>query len=185
MNTPNFVSIYKNVISPKGDRYNNSNEDGIVLNSVINETDFKFTNRLGIVKTPAKTENILKEDDEVIVHHNVFRRFFDVYGKLKDGGSYIRDNVYACHSDQIFAYRRNGEWKSYGDFCFIKPIKSEEFEEYEDCVGTVFINHPSLEVYGIKEGDKVYYIKGGEYKFDIEGEIYYRMLSRNVKCLAN
>ena len=53
----------------------------------------------------------------------MFRRFRDVRGKEKDSKNYLSEDVYLVQPDQIYAYKRNNEWKALEGFVFVMPIK--------------------------------------------------------------
>ena len=38
----------------------------------------------------------IKEGDEIVIHHNVFRRYYDIKGKEKNSSKYFKDNLYFC-----------------------------------------------------------------------------------------
>jgi len=73
-------SVYNFVVTPKGDRYNNTKEvDGgkLILNTEI--FNHQHVNREAIVvSTPMVGQTDIKPGDTVIVHHNLFRRWHDV-----------------------------------------------------------------------------------------------------------
>lgn len=190
-----LISIYKSIVRPLGDRYENVRlVDGkkLIENSVINEKDFKFTNRIGVIETPARSEKILKKGDLVVVHHNVFRKFNNMQGKLVDGGSYVAEDKFACFSDQMFAYKRaDNDWKSLQDYCFIMPkVQPQQrgviydLNPYVEQSGKVFINNPALEKMGINHGDEILFLPFCEYEFTIEGKLVYRMKWQDIvaKC---
>ena len=179
--------LYKIILEPKGERYNNRTESGLILNSVIDASDFSYTNRIGVVKATPVKETIVKEGDEVIVHTNVFRKFWNLNKKLTNGGSYIDEGVYACYEDQVFAYKREDEWVAIGDYCFVKPIDQDsndgfkyDFNKYEDHVGEVVIDNEQLNKNGIYVGDKIGFLSHSEFKFKIDGEIWYKMESIDI-----
>ena len=78
-------SVYNFVVTPKGERYNNKKKVGdseLILNTEI--YNHQFVNRIAIVKsTPIIGNTNIQPGDEVIVHHNVFRRWNDV--NVQDG----------------------------------------------------------------------------------------------------
>ena len=117
-------SLYNFIIQPENNRYNNEvNIDGKKL--IINTTmdDYKFVNRVGIVKSiPLVGNTNIKVGDKVIVHHNVFRRFYDIKGREKNSSSYFKEDMYFCYFDQIFLYMQNNKWKAPRNYCFLKPI---------------------------------------------------------------
>jgi len=92
-------SLFSFIVEPKNGRYDNEVDiDGKKL--IINTTmdDHKYVNRVGVVKSiPKIGKTNIKIGDEVIVHHNVFRRFYDVRGIEKNSSSYswIQDHL-AC-----------------------------------------------------------------------------------------
>ena len=178
------------LIEPEGDRYNNVKKIAgkeIIINSTTDETDFKYTNRIGVVNGTPKREGILEVGDRVIVHHNSFRKWFNIHGKLKDSTNYIKEGVFSIGPDQIFAYDRGDGWVCLEDFCFIKPIEKEKgltfnIKQFESNVGVVKISNPILESQGVNVGDKILFTGPAEYKFNIDGEILYKMSAfRNVK----
>jgi len=78
-------SIYSFIIKPKEKRYNNTKKvqnKNLILNTSIE--DHNFVSRSAIVISVPKAFNTnIKPGDEIIVHHNVFRRFYDIQGNEK------------------------------------------------------------------------------------------------------
>ena len=89
--------------------------------------------------------------------------------------------------EQFFMYKKNGEWRAHGKFCFIEPIQTKESVIYkntreEPLVGKIrYINDELLSL-GLKVGDEVGFQPESEYAFDVEGEKLYRMFTNNI-CL--
>jgi hypothetical protein len=88
-------SVYNFVVTPKGERYNNKKKVGdseLILNTEI--FNHQFVNRTAIVKSiPLIGDTDIEPGDEVIVHHNVFRRWHNVKGIEKNKFSvYIKKN---------------------------------------------------------------------------------------------
>ena len=79
-------SIFDFIIKPKNKRYDNIKQIGdkeLILNSEI--SDHRYVSRIGIVLSIPKSENTnIQVGDEVIVHHNVFRRWHNVKGIEKN-----------------------------------------------------------------------------------------------------
>ena len=117
-------SLFSFIVEPKNGRYDNEVDiDGKKL--IINTTmdDHKYVNRVGVVKSiPKIGKTNIKIGDEVIVHHNVFRRFYDVRGVEKNSSSYFKEDLYFCFYDQIFLYKQDNKVKAPFDFWFVKPI---------------------------------------------------------------
>ena len=72
--------IYDFIIQPKNTRYNNSKKIGdtdLILNTEM--YNHQYVSRKAIVKsTPIALSTKIKVGDEVIVHHNIFRRWHNV-----------------------------------------------------------------------------------------------------------
>mgnify|MGYP000465706159 FL=1 len=110
------------VIEPKGNRYNNTTKVG-TSELILNTEDYnhQFVNRQAIVKSvPTAFESEIKSKDEVIVHHNVFRRWHDVKGKERNSRSFFDENTYLVKEDQIFLYKRYWRWKAVKGYCFVQ-----------------------------------------------------------------
>ena len=92
-------SIFNFIIKPKQERYDNKKYiDGkeLILNSEL--ADHRYVSRVGIVTALPKSEKTeIKVGDEVIVHHNVFRRFHDAKGIEKNSRSYWKEDKYTLH----------------------------------------------------------------------------------------
>ena len=78
-------SLFSFIVKPKNERYDNKKYiDGkeLLLNTEI--SDHRYISRIGIVTAVPKAEQTeIKIGDEVIVHHNIFRRWYDGRGKEK------------------------------------------------------------------------------------------------------
>ena len=102
-------SIFNFIIAPKEDRYNNKKSVGdkeLILNTEI--SDHKYVSRNGVVlETPVEVKTDIKKGDEVILHHNVFRRWYDVRGKERNGRAFLEEDKYFVDAEQIFLYKRN------------------------------------------------------------------------------
>ena len=72
-------SLYDFIIKPLGDRYENELKLGnktLVLNTKIES--FKSVNNLAVVvETPKAFKTNIKKGDIIVIHHNVFRVFYD------------------------------------------------------------------------------------------------------------
>ena len=165
-------------------RYNNTTDvDGteLILNTEITERDAEFVNRLATVAaTPSARESEIEVGDQVLVHHNVFRRWYDMRGNEKNCRGYIDESTYMVSADQVFAYNRTGEWKGALGYCFVKPIEDDSMfreERYKKCQGVLTFTDKHMDDLGVKPGTIVGFRPGSEYEFTIDGEIYYRVLS--------
>ena len=173
-------SVYNFVVTPKGDRYNNTKEvDGgkLILNTEI--FNHQYVNREAIVvSTPMVGETDIKPGDTVIVHHNVFRRWHDVKGREKNSRSYFNESTYFIAQDQIFLYKRNDEWKAPKGYCFVIPLKATDqfnIESEKPLQGIIKYSDGTVEV-----NDLIGFRPGSEYEFVINGERLYRILSNFI-----
>ena len=124
-----------------------------------------------------KTE--IQVGDEVIVHHNVFRRWYDVRGIEKNSRSYYKEDEYFVTSDQIFLYKRNADWQAPKGFCFVKPIKSNDIIEKEIPLRGI-IKYVDKELKDIQKEDLVGFTPSSEYEFIVDGERMYRVPTNSI-----
>jgi len=179
-------SIYDFIIEPKNTRYNNTKKVGdkeLILNTEI--FNHQYVSREAVIKhLPLAIETELQVGDEVIIHHNVFRRWHNIKGEEKNSRSYIDENTYCIKEDQIYSYNRNNQgWKTLSGYCFVKPIKSNDnfvTEREELFVGIMKYVDPLLEEYNISEGDLVGFTPDSEFEFVIDGERLYRVLTTDI-----
>ena len=129
------MKAYKDfIISPIGERYNNSKKVGdkeLVLNTEV--YNHQYVNRLAkVIATPLLFSSPINVGDEVIVHHNVFRRWHDVKGRERNSRSYWKKDKYLVSEDQIFLYKKQ-DWNAMPGFTFIKPLKAvDKFNTKEE-----------------------------------------------------
>ena len=178
-------SLYDFIVEPLGDKYSNTVDIGgksLVLNTKIES--FKFVNRLAkVIKTPLAFNLDIKAGDTVVIHQNVFRTFYDMKGKKKKSRSFFKDNLYFCSIDQIYLYKNSNGWNSFGDRCFIKPIKSKEdltLDKEASLIGILKYGNNSLNKLKINPGDLVCYTPNGEWEFLVEKERLYCMKSNDI-----
>ena len=174
------MNAYKDfIISPIGDRYNNSvrvDDKALVLNTEI--YNHQYVNRLAkVIATPLLFQSPLKVGDEVIVHHNVFRRWHDIKGREKNSRSYWKENKYLISEDQIFLYKQ-GSWKAMPGYSFIKPLKAINKYNTED-------ERPLIGVIKYSDGafnkeELVGFHPSSEYEFIINGERLYRVMNNFI-----
>ena len=178
-------SLYDFIVRPVGKEYDNEITIGdkkIILNTKIES--FKFVNNIAkVVEVPTAFKTNIKKGDLIIIHHNVFRTFYDIKGVKKKSRSSFIDGMYFCSLDQIYLYKNNGNWKSINDRCFIKPLKAKdnlEVVKEQKLIGILKIGNSSLEALGITEGDTVGYTPYGEYDFIVNKERLYCMKSNDI-----
>ena len=169
------------VIEPKGNRYNNTKKVGdkdLILNTEV--YNHQFVNRVArVISTPIIGDTDILPGDEVIIHHNVFRRWHNVKGIEKNSRSYFNEDTYFITQDQIFLYKRNDKWNCPKGYCFIMPLK-----ELDDPLN-VSIEKPLQGIVKYSDGtvkvnDLVGFRPSSEYEFIIDGERLYRVLSNFI-----
>ena len=173
-------SIYNFVITPKGDRYNNTKKlDGgeLILNTEI--YNHQYVNREAIViSTPIIGDTDIKPGDTIIVHHNVFRRWHNVKGIEKNSRAYFNEDTYFINHDQIFLYKRKNKWIAPKGYCFVIPLKAKDkfnIESERPFQGIVKYSDGTIKV-----GDLIGYRPKTESEFIVDGERLYRILSNLI-----
>ena len=174
------MRAYKDfIVSPIGERYNNSKKIGkkeLVLNTDI--YNHQFVNRLAkVIATPLLFSSPINVGDEVIVHHNVFRRWNDIKGKERNSRSYLKEDQYLITEDQIYLYKIDS-WKAMPNYSFIKPIQSNDKFNLD-------IENKSIGIIKYSDGtfDKnelVGFRPGIECEDFIDGERLYRVMNKFI-----
>jgi len=178
-------SLFDFIIQPLGGEYDNEitvNDKKLILNTRIES--FKSVNNLAVViETPKAYKTPIKKGDIIVIHHNVFRTFYDMKGRRKKGRAFFHDNLYFCQIDQIYLYKKNNKWNSFGDRCFVMPLKNDSHltsDKERKLIGILKIGNSSLEALGINEGDVVGYTPNGEWEFIIDDQRLYCMKSNDI-----
>ena len=173
-------SVYNFVVTPKGERYNNKKKVGdseLILNTEI--YNHQFVNRTAIVKSiPLIGNTDIQVGDEVIVHHNVFRRWHDVKGREKNSRSFFDESTYFITQDQMFLYKRTDKWIAPKGYCFVKPLKAiDQFniESEKPLQGIVKYSDGTVEV-----NELIGFRPSSQYEFIVDGERLYRVLSNFI-----
>ena len=167
------------IISPIGDRYNNNirvDDKELILNTEV--YNHQYVNRLAkIIATPLLFQSPLKAGDEVIVHHNIFRRWHDVKGREKNSRSYWKENKYFISEDQIFLYKSK-HWKAMPGYSFVKPLKAiDKFNQESErpLIGIVKYSDGSY-----NKEELVGFMPSSEYEFIVNEERLYRVMNKFI-----
>jgi hypothetical protein len=169
--------LFNFIIKPKGKRYNNTN-DKLILNT--NISNHLSVNRNAIVlATPKGIKTNIKKNDEIIVHHNIFREWYDAKGKRRNSGNYINENLYHCSLDQIYLYKVNKNWVAVDGFCFVSPIVNKEKFKHSVEKPNVGIVKYTDGVYN--KGDLVGFRPNIEHEFIIDNELLYKYQGNEEK----
>ena len=178
-------SLYKFIIKPVNKRYNNEKKIGdktLVINTKIE--NHRFVSREAVVvSTPLAFKSKIKPGDIVIVHFNVFRRFYDIRDQEKDSSSYFKDNLYFCDPYQIYLYKRDDKWMTHLDYCFVKPIIDNNVlnqNKEKPLTGILKYSNNILKDMGVEEEDLVGFTPVSEFEFIVDNERFYCMKSNDI-----
>ena len=178
-------SLYDFIIKPFGDRYENEKKIGdktLILNTKIES--WKSENNLAIVvETPKAFKTNIKKGDIIVVHQNVFRVFYDMKGVKKNSRSFFKDGLYFCAIDQIYLYKNTGDWQSFGNRCFVMPLKNKDslkLDKEQKLIGILKYGNKSLEALKIVPGDVVGFTPNSEWDFVIDEQRVYCMKSNDI-----
>ena len=178
-------SLYDFIVKPLGETYDNTiniDDTKLILNN--NVESFKFVNNYAeVVSTPLMLETPVNVGDIILVNHNVFRRWYDMKGKQKNGRAFFVDDLYFVSIDQVYLYKNKNGFNPFGNRCFVKPIKSKNVldnEKEQSLVGILKIGNSSLEALGINQGDLVGFKPNSEFDFLINKERLYCMKSNDI-----
>jgi len=173
-------SVHNFVVTPKGDRYNNTKKVGdseLILNTEI--FNHQYVNREAVViSTPIIGNTDIKPGDVVLVHHNVFRRWHNIKGIEKNSKAYFNEKTYFISKDQFFLYKRKNKWVAPKGYCFVKPLKAiDQFniESEKPLQGIVKYSDGTVKV-----NDLIGFKPNSEYEFIVDGERLYRVLSNFI-----
>jgi hypothetical protein len=178
-------SLFDFIVEPYGQRYNNKVKVGdksLIINTQV-ET-FKAVNNIAkVIEVPLSYKTVIKKGDLIMIHHNVFRRWFNIKGEEKNSKAYFKDNLYFVQRDQIYLYKRKNKWIAFDDRCFINPLKNDDIVDAnleQHLIGILKYGNSSLEALEINEGDLVGYKPYGEYDFIVDGKRLYCMKSNDI-----
>jgi len=170
-------------------RYDNiKNISNVDIITSVSQEDHMASNRFAIVEElPINYTGPVKKGDMLLVHHNVFKFYYDMKGRQKSGRSFFREDLFFIDKEQFFLYKQDGKWNAYGKYCFVKPVDVKDSfilkQGEEPLVGKMkYINQELLNL-GVKEGDEISFQPDSEYEFIIDGEKLYRMFTSNITLI--
>ena len=173
-------SVYNFVVKPIGKRYNNVKKVGdkeLIVNTEI--FNHQYVNRQAtVISKPIIGDTDIDVGSDVILHHNVFRRWHNVKGIEKNSKSYFNEDTYIVQPDQIFLYKKFWQWHSPKGFCWVKPIKNKDKyanSETQENIGIIKYTDGSFKV-----NDLVGFTPISNYEFVIDGELLYRVYTKFI-----
>jgi len=174
-------SLYSFIVKPLNERYDNVkkiNDKTLIINTSIENHRF-VSKKAVVVSTPAAYTSKIKVGDELYVHHNIFRRWYNMKGEEKNSSTFFKDDLYFVSPEQIYMYNL----KPHLDYCFVKPLKNQnilENRKEQPNVGVMKYNNSSLEALGITPGTLITFTPNSEFEFIIDGERLYCMKSNDI-----
>ena len=174
-------SLYSFIVKPYDDRYDNIrriDDNNLIINTSIENHRF-ISKKAVVVSTPAAYTTKINIGDELYIHHNVFRRWYDQKGNERNSSTHFKDDLYFVSPGQIYMYNL----KPHLDYCFVKPLKNQnllENRKEQPNVGIVKYTNNALEAVGITPGTLITFTPNSEFEFIIEGERLYCMKSNDI-----
>jgi len=174
-------SLYSFIVKPLNERYDNIkkvDDKTLIINTGIENHRF-VSKKAAVVSTPAAYTSKIKVGDELHVHHNIFRRWYDQKGNERNSSTFFKDDLYFVSPEQIYMYNL----KPHLDYCFVKPLKNQnllENRKEQPNVGIMKYSNSSLEALGITPGTLITFTPNSEFEFIIDGERLYCMKSNDI-----
>ena len=174
-------SLYSFIVKPLNERYDNVKKIGdkkLIVNTGIEDYQF-ISKKAVVVSTPAAFKTKVNIGDEVYIHHNIFRRWYDQKGRERNSSTYFKDDLYFVSPEQIYMYNL----KPHLNYCFIKPLLNThilENRKEQPNVGIVKYTNNTLEALGITPGTLITFTPNSEFEFIIDGERLYCMKSNDI-----
>tara|TARA_R110002012_G_scaffold106015_1_gene247198 strand:+ start:664 stop:1239 length:576 start_codon:yes stop_codon:yes gene_type:complete len=174
-----------------GRRYDNITKYGDVeFITSSSQEDHKVSNRHAeVLNTPVGYCGDIAVGDTLLVHHNVFKKYYDMKGRAKSGPCHFRDDIFMVEPDQFFLYKKDKKWHTHSRYCFVRPLNNEncsifnmniENNNHQHLIGQLVYSNKELDALGLKEGDTVAFQPHSEYEFKVDDEVLYRMFTKNI-----
>ena len=151
------------------------------------QEDHTVSNRFAeVISVPIYYDGPITIGDIVVVHHNVFKFYYDMRGRQKSSWHHLKDDLFIVEPEQVYLYSKDKNlWSAPSPFVFIRPVASEDkifnpIGAFEELWGEVVFKNNDLEE--VEVGDVVSFTPDSEYEFRINNEVLYRMYNRNI-CL--
>ena len=174
-------SLYQFIITPFKNRYDNIrkvNDSELIINTSIEDHIF-VSKKAKVIETPKAYNTNIKKGDIVYVHHNIFRRYYDMKGKEKNSSNFFKDDLYFAYPEQIYMYNN----KSHLNYCFVKPLLNRDVllnQKEQSNVGIIKYSNSYLEAIKITNGTLVTFTPNSEFEFVIDNERLYCMKSNDI-----
>ena len=172
------------IVKPKNKKYKLGKKFGNVefetVTSIENAKD--VSKEAIIVALPLNYQGDIKIGDEVIVHHNIFRDYYDQRGVMKHSRAFLYDNLYTVIPEELFLYKKDKKWKPNLNFCFVEPLEEDNISILEGGflphTGKIWLSNTH------QVNEPVGFTPESEYEVWIDDRLYYRMRDCDV-CIYN
>ena len=177
-------SLYQFIIKPLKNRYDNVkdlNGKKLLINSNI-ENHLFVSKKAVVIETPAAYKTKINKVDEIYVHHNIFRRYYDMKGKEKNSSTFFKDDLYFAYPEQIYMYNN----KSHLNYCFVKPLLNKNYlsiNKEQNHIGILKYGNNVLDALKIKPGMLITFTPNSEFEFIIGNERLYCMKSNDIALI--
>ena len=177
-------SLYQFIIKPLNNRYDNIrqiNNNELIINTSIEDHRF-VSKKAKVISTPKAYKTKIKQGDEVYVHHNIFRRYYDMKGKEKNSSTFFKDDLYFAYPEQIYMYNN----KSHLNYCFVKPLLNKNYlsiNKEQNHIGILKYGNNVLDALKIKPGMLITFTPNSEFEFIIGDERLYCMKSNDIALI--
>ena len=177
-------SLYQFIIKPLNNRYDNIrqvNNNELIINTSIEDHRF-VSKKAKVISTPKAYKTNIKQGDEIYVHHNIFRRYYDMKGKEKNSSTFFKDDLYFAYPEQIYMYNN----KSHLNYCFVKPLLNKNYlsiNKEQNHIGILKYGNNVLDALKIKPGMLITFTPNSEFEFIIGNERLYCMKSNDIALI--
>lgn len=170
------------IVTPKDKRYKSPKQiGGFLFETVLDIEDAKDVSKEAtVVSVPMDYKGEIEPGDEVIIHHNIFRMYYNQQGDLSFSRAYLYDDYFQAIPEEVFLYKKNGSWYPNLDFCFVEPIE----EDHISIIKGMVLPHTGKIAYSNKHKTKseIGFTPESEYEVWVDGKMYYRMKDKDI-CL--
>ena len=177
-------SVNDYLITPAGKRYNNTTKVGdkeLILNTEM-QNHLYVNRKAEVLSSPIIPDGSgIENGDLVLVHHNLFRRFRDVYGKEKNSRAYFSEDKYLAPLDQIYMVNKGNGWEALPGYVFVQTVKNSHWlNPDKEMPLWGIVAYPDKEFDEVAIGDLIGFEPSSEFEFILEGKKLYRVLSKFI-----
>lgn len=170
------------LVTPKHKKYNSTTQIGNVeFTKAVSIENAKDVSKEGVVlAVPHNYNGIIEIGDEVLLHHNIFRDYYDQSGHFKHSRAHIYDGMYHCIEEEIFLVKKGDDWVPNMDYCIVEPVLEDTISLLDKGAlahtGNIYLSNTH------KSKSPIGFTPESEYEIEIDGKFYYRMKDSDI-CL--